>query len=85
MPVRFWLAPLRFFGTQIKMVTVSHYHCFLFTTMLHKLKQQINRFKFTDSNRLPLRRARQFLMNRFRTVRLDMPSAPLRAAMGLVR
>lgn len=53
--------------------------------MLHKLKQQINRFKFTDSNRLPLRRARQFLMNRFRTVRLDMPSAPLRAAMGLVR
>lgn len=54
-------------------------------TMLHKLKQQINRFKFTDSNRLPLRRARQFLMNRFRTVRLDMPSAPLRAAMGLVR
>lgn len=54
-------------------------------SMLHKLKQQINRFKFTDSNRLPLRRARQFLMNRFRTVRLDMPSAPLRAAMGLVR
>lgn len=54
-------------------------------SMLHKLKQQITRFKFTDSNRLPLRRARQFLMNRFRTVRLDMPSAPLRAAMGLVR
>ncbi len=44
--------------------------------MLHKLKQQINRYKFTDSNRLPLRRARQFLMNRFRSVRLDMPSAP---------
>ena len=53
--------------------------------MLHKLKQQINRYRFTDSNRLPLRRARQFLMNRFRSVRLDMPSAPLRAAMGLVR
>ena len=58
---------------------------FLLYPMLHKLKQQINRYRFTDSNRLPLRRARQFLMNRFRSVRLDMPSAPLRAAMGLVR
>lgn len=53
--------------------------------MLHKLKQGLYKHKLTPSNRLPLRRARQFLMNRFRTVRSDMPSAPLRAAMGLVR
>jgi len=53
--------------------------------MLHKIKQHINRHRFTPSNRLPLRRARQFLMNRFRTVRYDTPSASLRAAMGLVR
>jgi hypothetical protein len=53
--------------------------------MLHKLKQNITRYRFTQSNRLPLRRARQFLMNRFRTIRSDTPSAPLRAAMGLVR
>jgi hypothetical protein len=57
----------------------------LIFNMLHKLRQQINRHKFTQSNRLPLRRARQFLMNRFRSVRVDLPSAPLRAAMGLVR
>ena len=57
----------------------------VFQKMLHKLKQGINRYRFTPSNRLPLRRARQFLMNRFRTVRSDTPSAPLRAAMGLVR
>ena len=53
--------------------------------VLNKLKQNINRYRFTPSNRFPLRRARQFLMNRFRTIRSDMPSAPLRAAMGLVR
>lgn len=53
--------------------------------MLHKLKQNMHRHRLNSSNRLPLRRARQFLMNRFRTVRADMPSAPLRAAMGLVR
>lgn len=53
--------------------------------MLHKIRQQLSRHKFNQSNRTPLRRARQFLMNRFRIVRFDTPSAPLRAAMGLVR
>jgi hypothetical protein len=53
--------------------------------MLHKIKQHVSRYRFTPSNRLPLRRARQFLMNRFRAVRSDTPSAALRAAMGLVR
>jgi len=53
--------------------------------MLHKLKQQTQRYKFTSSNRLPNRRARQFLLNYLRTVRLDTSSFYLRAAMGLIR
>jgi len=53
--------------------------------MLHKLKQQITRYKFTSSNRLPNRRARQFLLNYLRLIREDVASFKLRAAMGLIR
>lgn len=53
--------------------------------MLHKLKQNTLRYRFTSSNRLPLRRARQFLLNHIRTIRLETSSAPMRAAMGLIR
>jgi len=53
--------------------------------MLHKLKQQITRYKFTSSNRLPNRRARQFLLNYLRFIREDVASFRLRAAMGLIR
>jgi hypothetical protein len=53
--------------------------------MLHKLKQQISRCKLTSSNRLPQRRARQFLLNYLRSVREETASARLRAAMGLIR
>jgi ribosomal protein S14 len=53
--------------------------------MLHKLKQQTNRYKLTPSNRLPNRRARQFLLNYFRFIREDIASYKLRAAMGLIR
>lgn len=53
--------------------------------MLHKLKQNTLRYRFTSSNRLPLRRARQFLLNHIRMIRLETSSAPMRAAMGLIR
>ena len=55
------------------------------SNMLHKLKQQINRYRLTSSNRLPTRRARQFLLNYLRLVREDTASFKLRAAMGLIR
>jgi ribosomal protein S14 len=53
--------------------------------MLHKLKQQTTRYRLTSSNRLPLRRARQFLLNYLRLVREEATSPKLRAAMGLIR
>jgi ribosomal protein S14 len=53
--------------------------------MLHKLRQQINRHRRTLSNRVPNRRARQFLLNYLRFVREDTASYKLRAAMGLIR
>lgn len=53
--------------------------------MLFKLQQQIQRWRFTTSNRLPNRRARQYLLNYLRTNRYHRPSAHLRAAMGLIR
>lgn len=53
--------------------------------MLHKGRQQIHRFRFTSSHRLPTRRARHFLTNHFRTLRTDTPSAPLRAALGYLQ
>jgi len=53
--------------------------------MLHKLKQQTTRHQLTSSNRLPNRRARQFLLNYLRLVRADVASFKLRAAMGLIR
>lgn len=53
--------------------------------MLHKLKQQTTRYKRTVSNRVPNRRARQFLLNYLRFVREDIASYKLRAAMGLIR
>jgi ribosomal protein S14 len=53
--------------------------------MLHKLKQQTTRYQLTSSNRLPNRRARQFLLNYLRFVREDTASFQLRAAMGLIR
>ena len=53
--------------------------------MLHKLKQQTTRYRLTSSNRLPNRRARQFLLNYLRFVREDAASFKLRAAMGLIR
>jgi hypothetical protein len=56
-----------------------------FYYVIHKLKQQITRYRFTPSNRLPNRRARQFLFNYLRLVREDTTSARLRAAMGLIR
>ena len=52
--------------------------------MLHKLKQQTTRYKFTSSNRLPNRSARRFLLNYLRLVREDVVSFQLRAAMGLI-
>src|SRR5680860_70164 len=52
--------------------------------MIHKLKQQNRRHKFTPSNRLPNRRARLYLVNFLRTVRQYTPSAYLRATMGLL-
>lgn len=54
-------------------------------TMLHKLRQNILRYRLTSSNRLPLRRARKFLTNHIRMIRLETSSAPMRAAMGLIR
>ena len=53
--------------------------------MLHKLKQQTTRYQLTPANRLPNRRARQFLLNYLRFVREDTASFQLRAAMGLIR
>lgn len=53
--------------------------------MLHKLRQNTLRYRFTSSNRLPLRRARKFLTNHIRMIRLETSSAPMRAAMGLIR
>jgi ribosomal protein S14 len=53
--------------------------------MLHKLKQQTQRYKFTPSNRLPNRRARQFLLNYLRFIREDIASYKIRGAMGLIR
>jgi len=53
--------------------------------MLHKGRQQIHRFRFTPAHRLPTRRARHFLTNYIRTVRSDIPSAPLRAALGYLQ
>jgi ribosomal protein S14 len=53
--------------------------------MLHKLKQQTTRYRLTSSNRLPNRRARQFLLNYLRFIREDTASYKLRAAMGLIR
>jgi ribosomal protein S14 len=53
--------------------------------MLHKLKQQISRYKFTPSNRTPNQRARQFLLNYLRYVRVDLASYKLRGAMGLIQ
>jgi len=53
--------------------------------MIHKLKQQTTRYRLTSSNRLPNRRARQFLLNYLRLVREDIASFKLRAAMGLIR
>jgi len=53
--------------------------------MLHKLKQQITRYQFTPSNRTPNRRARQFLLNYLRLVRVDVASYKIRGAMGLIR
>jgi ribosomal protein S14 len=53
--------------------------------MLNKLKQQTQRWSLAPSNRLPSRRARHFLVNYMRMVRFNAPSAPLRAAIGLVR
>lgn len=53
--------------------------------VLHKLKQQAARYRLTPSNRLPNRRARQFLLNYLRLVREEAASSKLRAAMGLIR
>jgi len=53
--------------------------------MLHKGRQQIHRFRFTAAHRLLTRRARHFLTNYIRTVRSDIPSAPLRAALGYLQ
>ena len=52
--------------------------------MLHKLKQQTTRYRFTSSNRLPNRRARRFLLNYLRLVREVFASPKLRASMGLI-
>lgn len=52
--------------------------------MLFKLKQQISRYRFTLSNRLPNRRARLFLINHLRALRNQrISSAAPRAALGL--
>jgi len=53
--------------------------------MIHKLKQQTQRYRFTPQNRLPNRRARRFLLNYLRYVREEFASYKLRAAMGLIR
>lgn len=53
--------------------------------MLHKLKQQTQRFRFTSSDRLPNRRARRFLLNYLRFVRAGTASYRLRGAMGLIQ
>jgi len=52
--------------------------------LLHKLKQQTTRYRFTASNRLPNRRARRFLLNYLRFIRAETISPELRAAMGLI-
>lgn len=51
--------------------------------MLFKLKQQISRYRFTESNRLPNRRARLFLVNHLRLIRNYKSAAIARAALGL--
>lgn len=51
--------------------------------MLFKLKQQISRYRFTESNRLPNRRARLFLVNHLRLIRNHKSAAIARAALGL--
>ena len=53
--------------------------------MLHKLRQFVKRQGKTTSNRLPLLRSRQYLVNNLRRARYGNPSAPIRAAMGLLR
>ena len=53
--------------------------------MLHKLRQQIQRHRFTSSDRLPNRRARRFLLNYLRLVRTGTASFRLRGAMGLIQ
>jgi len=53
--------------------------------MLHKLRQQIQRHRFTSSDRLPNRRARRFLLNYLRLVRAGTASFRLRGAMGLIQ
>ena len=53
--------------------------------MLHKLRQMTSRYRLTSSNRLPTRRARQFITNQLRVIREERSSGPLRAAMGLIR
>lgn len=54
-----------------------------FPRMLFKLKQQISRYRFTESNRLPNRRARLFLVNHLRLIRNYKSAAIARAALGL--
>jgi len=53
--------------------------------MKHKVKQQITRYRFTASNRTPNRRARQFLLNYLRYLRVDRASYKIRGAMGLIQ
>ncbi len=57
---------------------------YYFLLMLSKLRQQTTRFRYTNSNRLSLRRARQYLLNFFRLLRRKRPSAPLRGAGGIL-
>jgi hypothetical protein len=61
-------------------------HCLSwYTFMLHKTRQFTLRYRFTPSNRLPLKRARHYLTSRLRAVRSEKPSAHIRAAIGLIR
>lgn len=53
--------------------------------MVHKIKQFIQKYRYTPSNRIPNLRSRQFLLNHIRLLRRNASSAAMRAAMGLLR
>jgi ribosomal protein S14 len=55
------------------------------STMQHKLKQQLNREKYTTSNRLPALRSRQFLLNALRLGYTADAAEDLRVARGRIR